>query len=275
METIKFLKSGGKTVYFESNPGGQTKMLLSQADETLVGSQRGSGMTFGLLAWMIMGDATIKDEKDPARFSFPLDPSYRGLLLVRDYSVMEKCEVARDMWIPLGARFSASDSTFVFRSGAKIFVRNMETKLRAIPEGLTRIGIDGLTDIPKEKKYLRLMEKLRNVRTDGNGKLKQPLPCRMMATTTCVGPGVDWVFKRFIGLQGAAGIAPAKMLSDLETGLTRTYIPMFFKENPYLAENRLYIGMMLMQDQELRRAWIDGDWSACGLIKASEASCPA
>lgn len=202
-ETVKFLKRDKKTVYWESVPGVQTKMLLSKADETLAAGQRGSGMTQGLLAWMVMGDLTLPKD-DPAHYSYAADPSYRGLLLLRSYhSINDYCDEMHEMWGPLGAKIIQASSAIRFPSGAKIFVGNTDILIR------------------------------------------------------------EWVFKRFVEVKDNNGnvVKPGRMMRP-ESGPTRLYLPMKLSDNPYLRDNRQYVGIMECQDELTRRAWMQGDWSA-------------
>lgn len=261
--TVKFTKRDGKTVFWESLRGGQSMMLMSQTDEVLAGGERGSGMTQGLLAWFAIGDLGLPSD-DPAHHSYFLDPSFRGLLLSRYTSEHLFSEELLEMYGPLGGRVNLEFATISFPSGARLIFRDIDTPLKKLRGSFTKIGIDGLCSIQRQKRYLRLISQLRNVRLTKAGTLRTPLHCRVMSTTACDGPGVEWVFQRFVSVKDKSGnlIAPGKVMRDQASGITRTYIPMKFEENFYLNKNAMYKGMMLAQNEQLRRAWINGDWQA-------------
>lgn len=263
-DSVKFMKRNLRTVSWESNPGAQTEMLLSVADETLVWGERGSGMTQGLLAWMVTGNPSMCDLHDPARHAYLNDRSYRGLLLVSPYeSIKYIYDEALAVWGCFGAKLSTENGSVRFPSGAEIVIRNEGVRLLYLKDGFTRIGIDQLARFPKERRYVRLMAKLRNVRRRQDGSLNTSLPCGILSTTQCVGPGAEWIYERFIAQQKISGILPVQgeMFSDSITGLTRMHIRMGISENPYLRDNQQYRGMMLAQDEMTRRAWMDADWS--------------
>lgn len=262
-ESVQFRKRDGKTIFWKSNPGNQSYMLVCQTAEVLVGGERGSGMTTGLLAWFAMGSRALP-EGDPAIYSYLLDKSFRGLLLTPNYRPLDRIDEIDDMWAPLGGRLNEKESAVSFRSGARILIRNIDTPLNRLPEAFTRIGIDGLTHIAREKRYLSIASLLRNVRRDAAGNTIQALPCQIMSTARCEGPGLEWVYRRFVSVKNKQGaeIEHGRVMSDTQTGLARTFIPMKLKENQYLRENEQYVGIMRAQDELTRRAWMEGDWSA-------------
>jgi hypothetical protein len=254
-------KKRDKKVFWESTPGSQTLMLQCKSDEVLAGGERGSGMTQGLLAWFAMGDSGLPVD-DPAHYSYLLDSSFRGLLLsAYDFSLTEEL-----LWMfgPLGGRLSEAEGQISFPSGAKILYRDITTSIRKLRGPFTKIGIDRLCDFPKERRYLSLLALLRNSRPSQNGNQVQPLFCQILSTAIPTGPGVDWVRKRFIELKDPEGcpIAPERQALDTYSKLSRTYIHMRIEENPYLRDNQQYRGMMQAQEETLRRAWMNGDWTA-------------
>lgn len=269
---IQFLKPASKAgkpgeAYFVSSYGPQTWMLMSPFDETVAGGSRGGGKSAGLIAWFAMGDPTLAAD-DPARYSFLLEPSYRGLMLRKEYqSLAEFVDEAMDFYGPLGGKPKDDPVIFTFKSGAKIYTnhlgdKNAFEKYRG--QGITRIGIEELTQIEQEAWYIKLFGSLRakkQVRVHGRRQFKA-LHSQIMSTTNPDGPGAMWVRKRFVTVYDGKGnlVNWNSPMRDTFTGLSRIFIPMPRKDNPYLRDNKQYEGMLLAQDETTRRQWMLGEW---------------
>lgn len=76
--------------------------------------------------------------------------------------------------------------------------------------------------------------------------------------------GNSWVKSRFIEVDDKDGnrIPWNTPMYDPNTGLKRIFIPMRITDNPYLSNDRKYMGNLLAQDEVTRAQWIDGDWNA-------------
>ena len=271
-ETVKLTGTDGWE--WESNPGPQTwTQLVSEFDEILLGGQRGGAKSVALIAWMVQGDTTL-DPDDPARTSFLNEPSYRGLLLRREYQGMvEFVDECADFFQHFGGTKSDDPAVFKFPSGAKIYTNHLGTpeayeKYRG--QGITRIGIEELTQIPKQDWYVKLFGSLRNKkqfrRHNVRGVIRTfpKLHCQIMSTTNPDGAGRSWVKSRFIKVLAANGtyVPPNTPMRDPITGLSRIFIPMRREDNPYLRSDKVYEGMLLAQDEITRKQWMDGDWDA-------------
>lgn len=260
-------KSGG--AYWTSNYGPQTWGLVSPFAETVCGGSRGGGKSALLIAWFAVGYPMLPHD-DPAHYLSILEPSYRGLMLRREYqSMAEFVDEAWDFYGPLGATKKDDPVVFTFKSGAKIYTNHLGDK-NAFEKyrgwGISRIGIEELTQIEEERWYLKLLGSLRakrQVRMHGNRQFPA-LPSQIMSTTNPDGPGAAWVKKRFIKVVGGDGkYIPWNMpMRDTITGSTRIFIPMTRKENPYLRDNKEYESNLLAQDEVTRRQWMLGDWDA-------------
>lgn len=189
-------KSGHKgEEYWTSAYGPQTWGLRSPYDETVVGGSRGGGKSSLLIAWMAMGDPFLMPD-DPAYYSYLLEPSYRGLILRKEYqSMAEFVDEAMEFYGPLGAKKKDDPIVFEFpKTGAKIYTnhlgdQNAFEKYRGW--GITRIGIEELTQIEEERWYLKLLGSLRakrQVRRYGR-KVFPALRSQIMSTTNPDGPG--------------------------------------------------------------------------------------
>jgi hypothetical protein len=271
---IQFLKpasKGGKPgeAYFYSNPGSQTHVLMCPYDEIVIGGSRGGAKSMALIAWMAMGDPFLTPD-DPARYSFLLDPSYRGLLLRKEYSAMtEFTDECAEFFGPLGGKGTGDPLTFTFKSGAKIYCnhlgdKNAYEKFRGW--ALSRIGVEELTQIEEERWYLKLLGSLRakrQIRVHGNRSFPK-LRSQIMSTTNPDGPGRIWVARRFVKVLDGKGnrIPPNTPMRDIYTGMTRIFIPMWRRDNPFLRNDKSYEGKILAQDIITQKQWSEGDWEA-------------
>ena len=290
----------GGELKWRSNAGPQTWVQWANFDEVCIGGRRGGSKTAALIARMVMGDPYLH-ELDPARTSFLNDPSFRGLFVRKEYQAMaEFVDEAMEFFRPFNCRLVDDPAVFVFntdktgRAGAKIYTAHLGDK-EAFEKfrgwGITRIGVEELTQIPEERWYLKLLGSLRGkkqTRPWGAGQLSafwkgQPemlakipkggltfpaLKTQIMSTTNPDGPGREWVKSRFVRLktndprQPDGNIPWNTPSRDMVSGLRRIFIPMRLEDNPYLRDNQQYKGMLASQDEVTRRQWVEGDWDA-------------
>lgn len=244
-------------------------MLMSPFDETLAGGRRGGGKSAGLIAWFAMGDPSLTED-DPARYMSILEPSFRGLMLRKEYqSLAEFVDEAMDFYGPLGGKPKDDPVVFTFKSGAKIYTNHLGDK-NAFEKyrgwGISRIGIEELTQIEQEAWYVKLLGSLRakkQLRTRGHRTFRA-LRSQIMSTTNPDGPGASWIKQRFIKVFNKRDelIPWNTPIRDTVTGISRIFIPMSLQDNPYLRENKQYESFLLGQDEVTRRQWMLGDWDA-------------
>jgi hypothetical protein len=259
---------------FESNAGPQTWALICPYDEIVIGGRRGGGKSFCLKGWMSVGDLTLDDD-DPARSSYLLDPSFRGLFLREEYqAMMDFIDEAVEYYKPLGGKATGGANKPViitFPSGAKIdfnHLGNEDAFEKYRGRNLTRIGIEELTQIKTLKRYLKLLGSLRSVERVRGSKRFPALRTQIMSTTNPDGPGANWIINRFIDVPGRGGkfIPWGTPMRDPRTDLTRIFIPFPREANPYLGENtaagRKYTAMLMAQDDVTKAQWMWGDWHA-------------
>ena len=256
--------------YWHSLYGSQTWALRAPYDEILTGGERGGAKSAGLIAWFAMGDAFLPKD-DPAHYSYLLEPSYRGLMLRKEYqSLAEFVDEAMDFYGPLGGKPKDDPVIFHFKSGAKIYTNHLNDK-KAFEKfrgmGITRIGVEELTQIEEMSWYVKLFGSLRakrqvRVHMTATGRKAFPaLRSQIMSTCNPDGDGKKWVKSRFVKIYDKNGnvIPPNTPMKDPFTGLTRIFIPMHRKDNPYLRDNKQYEGMIMAQDEATRLAWL-GNW---------------
>lgn len=267
---IQFLNppsKGGKpgNPYWVSNYGPQTWALMTPFDETLIGGERGGSKSACLIAWFAMGDPSLTPD-DPARYSYLLEPTYRGLILRKEYQALaEFVDEAEEFFGPLGGKRRDDPAVFTFKSGAKIYTNHLGDdkafeKYRG--QGITRIGIEELTQVEKEGSYKKLLGSLRakrQIRIYGDKQFRA-LRSQIMSTTNPDGPGASWVKKRFVKVLNSKGdLIPPNTAMRAPSLLTRVFIPMSKQFNPYLRNNKQYQSMIDEQDEVTRRQWL-GDW---------------
>jgi hypothetical protein len=265
---VEFKKNDGST-HWRSNIGPQTWTLLCPYDEILIGGRRGGSKSSALIAWFAMGDPSLPIS-DPARYSYLNEPTFRGLILRKEYqSMAEFVDECLDFFRPFGAKAKDDPVVFHFASGAKIYTNHLGDKdayEKYRGQGLTKIGVEELTQIPEERWYLKLLGSLRNKKQERvhNKKVFPALRCQILSTTNPDGVGNVWVKNRFVKVRGEDGnLIPGNTpMTDQISGLTRIFIPMSLVDNPYLRENKQYEGMLLSQDEVTRKQWMEGDWDA-------------
>lgn len=180
----------------------------------------------------------------------------------------EFIDEAYDFYGPLGATKTGEPVVFTFKSGAKIYTNHLADK-NAFEKykgwGLTKIGIEELTQIEEEKSYRKLLGSLRakkQIRVHGRMRFRA-LRSQILSTTNPDGEGRAWVKKRFVKCYDGQGqLIPWNTPIRNAVGVSRIFIPMPRKENPYLRDNKQYESMINDQDEITRRQWVLGDWDA-------------
>lgn len=276
---IEFRNPSDGSLHWASNPGPQTWVLLCPYDEVLIGGRRGGSKSSALISWFAMGDPSLEPD-DPARFSFLNEPSFRGLMLRREYQSMgDFVDEANDFFRPFNVKAKDDPVIFEFKSGAKIYTNHLgdkEAYEKYRGHGITKIGVEELTQIPEERWYLKLLGSLRNkkqIRTHvvlgPNGKpVRKTFPAlrtQIMSTTNPDGAGQAWVKKRFVKVHAGKdqSLIPWNTpMRDQVSGMTRIFIPMRREDNPYLRDDKSYESKLMAQDEVTRKQWIEGDWDA-------------
>lgn len=166
-------------------------------------------------------------------------------------------ERAKDIYLPLGAKFSDRDKRFVMPGGGRIRFRPLESRQDAEKyqgQNLTDAAIEEAGNYPDPQPIDRLNGVLRSAKG---------VPTQLILTGNPGGPGQQWIKQRYID--------PAPMgLKVLERPLPNgkvhkyVYIPSRVTNNRILMTmdpdyvSRLY----LVGSAELVRAWLEGDWNA-------------
>ena len=243
------------------NPGPQTRFLQTAADEALFGGAAGGSKSEALL---------VEAQRQIA------NPNYRGILFRRTFPELEQAKglIDRSKQLYSGPRsrgsYGEQRHRWTFPSGALIDFGHMgrdDDRLKYQGAGFAFIGFDELTHFT-ERQYLYLFS--RNRAADGSG-----LRCYMRAGTNPGGPGHEWVKRRWGAWLDKKHPNPAEpgelrwyaQVDDVDTEVgrdhpdakSRTFIPAFVRDNPYLAGTDYERNLKLLPLVERKRL-LEGDW---------------
>jgi hypothetical protein len=230
---------------WEPQPGPQSLAIAAHfVTEIMYGGARGGGKSDFLL-----GDF-LQDVHQGAK--------WRGIIFRRSHPELEELITrAQEMFIPLGAVWKASKTTFIFPSGATLKMRHVETEddcNKYQGHQYTWIGWDELTNWPNLKSYKKLKACLRSA---GNVPNK-----RIRCSANPGGVGHHEVKAYFVD--------PAPKGMELITNTdedgfvtTKMFIPSRVYDNKKLLDNDPgYIARLReIGSPELVRAWLEGDWN--------------
>ena len=243
-------------IVFQPNPGPQEDFLAASEQEVLYGGAAGGGKSYALLA-------------DPMRYFHMKD--FRGLLVRRtNDELRELKQKSQELYKPLfpGAKWSASENTWTFPSGATLWMTYLERDEdvhRYQGMAFTWIGFDELTHWATPFAWNYLRSRLRTTNPD--------VPLAMRATTNPGGIGHHWVKKMFIDPSAPNLAFPA---TDIDTGeplvypsnhkrsgeplFYRKFIPASLYDNPYLLQDGQYEQNLLSLSEAQRQKLLYGNW---------------
>ena len=179
--------------------------------EALYGGAAGGGKSVALLAAALM---------------YVDVPGYHALILRRQYRSFEQhgglVELSKHWLSGTDASWNEAASTWRFPARATLAFRHLREVGHLQGSEFQFIGVDELADA-EEPDYLYLFGRLRS-------RAGSAVPLRMRATSNPIGPGVEWVYERFVMQGRDAG---------------RVFIPASFQDNPHL--DRVAYGAALAQ----------------------------
>ena len=193
--------------------------------EALFGGAAGGGKSVALLAAALM---------------YVDVPGYSALILRRSYRSFEQhgglVELSKQWLSGTDAAWNEATSTWRFPSGATLTFRHLHDIGHLQGSEFSFIGVDELTEVEVQD-YLYLFARLR-------AKAVSSIPCRMRVTSNPVGPGVEWVYQRFLIEGASAG---------------RIFIPARLQDNPHLDQVG-YRASLAQLPWFLRGALEEGQW---------------
>jgi hypothetical protein len=248
-DTYTILDSDGE-VLWKAQPGPQQALFdlslspVDPAQEILFGGARGGGKSEALRAWMTM---------------YIDNPRFRGLILRKTNESLK--EFIKEAWVlykQLGAKKEDRPASFVFPSGAIIYTGHFKDE-RSLEDYKGNeyhlIAIEEASQISKESLYEALLGSNRST-------VIGILP-RVLSTTNPDGPGNAWLQRRFVNIYFRGVKLEPKTRFRGEDGKVRVYIPARVYDNVILMERDPgYLKYLQgIQNEALRRAWLDGDWN--------------
>lgn len=206
------------------------------------------------------------------------NPNHRALIVRRSLDELrELIDKSQELYknINKNNRWNITDKTWVFTSGAKIWMSYLEHDNdvhRYQGQAFNYIAFDELTQWPSPYAWDYMRSRLRS--HDKTLKLKQ------RATSNPGGIGHNWVKKAFID---PSPYGKAFYARDLDTGETlrypmyysnpdlrgkplfrRRFIPSRLSDNPYLFEDGAYEKNLLSLPEVERKRLLEGDWDVFG-----------
>ena len=223
--------------------------------EAFVGGDRGGGKSAALMA-----DAALAKIEQGAAF--------KGILFRRHLgefdTLLERSKEVFYGYFPEGeAKYLVGELKWVFKDGSSLQFAMMEHDTdvdKHLGIEYTWIGFDELPQWPRPRPYLMMLASLRTAR--------KGVFVRVRSTGNPGGPGIGWIKKRFQIPDSPEECAAASghLVEDKQTGLDRVFVYSRLKENKVLLDADPFYQQRLAAsvegDPELRKAWIDADFSA-------------
>lgn len=191
----------------------QELALSCPAFELFYGGAAGGGKSDFLLADFLAGCNEYR-------------AAWRGVLFRKTYKELEEIIIrAKELYIPLGARYNKTDNVFTFPTGSFLKLRYLERDDQVEHyqgHQYTWVGFDELGNYTTDYCYLYMISRLRSA---------AGVKCYIRATGNPGGVGHSWVKKRFID-----GKKPNTIYTDKE-GRTSCFIPSLLDDNIILMKN--------------------------------------
>jgi hypothetical protein len=237
-----------QNVVWEPQKGPQTWFLQCPVFEIFLGGARGGGKT----------DSIIGDFASHADL-YGADAI--GLCIRRERTQLkELIERSRQVYTPIGAKYTSTDSMWRFPNGSRLTFAYLENDGDAEAyqgHSYSRLYVEELGNFPRPEPIFKLMACVRSA----NPNVK----VGFRATGNPGGPGHSWIKRRYID-PAPRGMKVLKNkfknpFTGEEVYLDRVFIPSRVTDNKY-TNNSEYIARLKMSGgPKLVRAWLLGDWT--------------
>jgi len=223
----------------------QETALARLENEILYGGARGGGKTDAGLAWLLY-------DKDNSK--------YRALVIRRNAKdLSDWVDRARNMYSVCGVDVVGVPAEIRFPSGAIIrtgHLRDENAYTQYQGHEYQKMLIEEITHIPREDDFEKLLGSCRST--------VEGIKPQLFATTNPDGPGHKWVKDRFNIPDHPDDLI---ITTDEVSKRTRVFIPARIEDNPMLMEaDPDYVRYLeSIKDEELRKAWREGDWSGINI----------
>jgi hypothetical protein len=236
-----------RQIIWQPQPGPQTALLACPVFEVFFGGARGGGKTEASLGDWLQHSSTYGHHAV-------------GVFFRRKYKQLEEVvSRARQVFIPLGAKWNEQRAEFTMPGGGRLKFRYLERDSDAEEyqgHSYSRLYIEEATNFPSPAPINKLRATVRSA---------AGIPCGMRLTGNPGGPGHNWVKRRYIdpAPQGY------KILKDEfdhaafgKVIMERIFIPSQLQDNRLLMENDpTYVARLQQSGSEsLVKAWLEGNW---------------
>lgn len=206
-------------------------------------------------------------------------PFQRGIIFDREYKNLEDLITKSKRWFSKfgdGAKFTGGGGGGRWRwpGGEELFFRQFKSEddyWKYHGHEYTYIGWNEMTKYPTSAPFDLMMSCNRSSFIPEehplpDGSLLPDLPLEVFVTTNSLGPGHNWVKRRFIDVAEPGQIVRRHIdvfnpRTQRRERITKTQVRIFgsYKENRYLSPE--YIAELeAITDDNKRRAWLFGDW---------------
>jgi hypothetical protein len=274
------------------NPGPQTEALMRDEFEILYGGAKGGGKSVWGRMWLLQGNPLEQHKSGHAcDISYINHPGYRALVLRLNRKDLETwINESYEVYHKLGARLVESPTTeFIWPSGARFVVDHMADDsvwTKYAGNAFQRMLLEEAGQIPSYRRYAMVVINCRSSYRE--------LRRQVGLTANPGGPGHGWLSKRFLTLRPETY---GKQIREKQVDpitredkyVTRVFIPAKLADNPKLRETdpdyAIRLQSSLAGDENMRRALLDGDWTALsgtyftnwrpnGPLESEKAVCP-
>lgn len=181
--------------------------------------------------------------------------NWRGIMFRQTHPELEEIiDRTNEIYPYLGGDFLVGKNVWKFSNGAQLRLRHLETAddfKKYMGHSFSWIGWDELPLMPSLRPYNMMKSRLRG-----------PAQNKRIRSTGNPGGRCHNEVKEYFGIdRWPKGMVPLK---DGASGMTRLFIPSKVQDNKILLrDDPGYPQRMLsLGDEELVRAWLDGDWNA-------------
>lgn len=234
----------------DGSPGPQRLLITCPADVLLFGGARGGGKSD-----CILGDWLGHVAENPGYAN--------GIIFRQTLPELEELiERAKQLFLPIGARWKEQKKRFIFPGGATLvfkYLKRLSDIQRYQGKQLTWVGIEEAgnwpTDLmpdgtPTNKAFRMLMASMRSA---------HGVKTRMVLTANPGGEGHDWLKQEF----RISKVEPYEMWQDPVSKTWRVFIPSLLEDNRILMQQDpdYEDKLMAVGSPRLVRAWRFGDWN--------------
>jgi hypothetical protein len=233
---------------FKPNPGPQTALMFTAADEVFYGGARGGGKSFGFMLHFL-------------DHALAWGRLARGIIFRRRFVDLE--DLIRDSWEifdPLGWKFFAGGGRPSWRSrhGSELRFRYLQKESDAVGyqgQAFTRIYMEEAGTYPSP----RAIDLMRGCLRSAYG-----VPCQLLLNANPGGRGHNWLKTRFVDPAPPNTVIEELLSPPVGEAMRwrRIFIPAKLSDNPPLIQNDPQYVARLMQvgADWLVQAWLEGNW---------------